>query len=48
VDVIGHDGESVKLELFGVSISEKRCYEEFGVCGKLEVAMALEVEIVIA
>ena len=41
VDMVGHDGESMKLELAGVAVSEKRCDEELGVRGELKMAMTL-------
>jgi hypothetical protein len=44
VDVIGHHGEAMELEVFGVSIAEESGDEEFSVRGALEVAMALKGE----
>ncbi len=41
VDVVGHDGEGVELELGCVPVAEECCDEEFGVYGSLEMAMPL-------
>ena len=44
VDVIGHHGEAMELELSGISIAEKDADEELCIRGALEVAMTLEGE----
>lgn len=44
VDVVGHDGEAMELELSGVAVAEESGDEKICVCGALEVAVALEGE----